>query len=623
MRPGLREHRERGRRVFFNACPEVDAGLHEDIPGRSFSRVAMTCFLALDHRIEGSGRTVIEDLLARRGPKLPSAVRRALENLAATPLELYDVRGARPDAGELDLGRIAGGDELVVKDEYLSDADLERGTLFAARLVPNESGALRIGADLYEFPRADREALLRSLEELGDREPDARFFHDRWIAAPGLRGRASRYPDLTAELGDYLDEGDLSIRVPREARALGLYLGRIAAGASVAVDEGEWVDTYVSCRRRPARRRCDGRILACVEPDRSIAWSCPGCGDAGTIRGWEGTAFDLSERANVLEEPPTVEAGYRVLRLPAKDYRRFLNLVHLTGPALRFVVSARPLVGGERRLIGRPEELVALARCIAFHFARAEEISDTAADVLEDLHGALALYGGERPDLSQAAQCAEVLLFDRARRRSPRSAAEGAQGTHRLHVQLKHIEPPVWRRIELPSAFTLEDLYEALILAFGWSDTHLHVFEHEGRFYGRPHPDDFKPVNDERAVRLADLLPAAGARLVLEYDFGDSWRHEIVVEEIFPEPSDRPCLVAGGRATPPEDCGGPPGYERLLTILADPYHEEHAEMIEWSDDFDPEEFDLAKFDERVGRMGGPPATAAPRGASFLERRPSR
>jgi hypothetical protein len=80
-----------------------------------------------------------------------------------------------------------------------------------------------------------------------------------------------------------------------------------------------------------------------------------------------------------------------------------------------------------------------------------------------------------------------------------------------------------------------------------------------------------------------------------EYDFGDSWEHEIVVEKVLPavEGIRYPICIAGKRACPPEDCGGVGGYERMLDIIANPKHEEHAEMLEWlGGSFDPEAFDL-------------------------------
>jgi hypothetical protein len=91
------------------------------------------------------------------------------------------------------------------------------------------------------------------------------------------------------------------------------------------------------------------------------------------------------------------------------------------------------------------------------------------------------------------------------------------------------------------------------------------------------------------------------------YDFGDSWEHEILVEKILPleKGTHYPVCVTGKRACPPEDCGGPYGYEELLEILKDPSHPEYEDRIDWlpEEDFDPETFyvELVNVD-----LGGPP-----------------
>lgn len=153
-----------------------------------------------------------------------------------------------------------------------------------------------------------------------------------------------------------------------------------------------------------------------------------------------------------------------------------------------------------------------------------------------------------------------------------------------------------------------------MILAFGWSDTHRHVFEIEDRRVGPAALDVGRPVEDERNVLVAHALPRAGDRMVLAVDFGDGWRHAITVAEVLPGPCARPRLVAAERAAPPEDCGGPPGYAQLVAALADPAHPEHARLREWAGEgYDPERCDVEVLDERLGRMaeaGGERAGAA-------------
>jgi hypothetical protein len=101
---------------------------------------------------------------------------------------------------------------------------------------------------------------------------------------------------------------------------------------------------------------------------------------------------------------------------------------------------------------------------------------------------------------------------------------------------------------------------------------------------------------------VLSYLNEPGQRAGYEYDFGDSWNHQIILKEIVPREKDAryPLCVGGERACPPEDCGGTWGYETLLDVINNPAHEEHEEMLEWlGGQFDPERFDSAtvNFDD--------------------------
>jgi len=162
-----------------------------------------------------------------------------------------------------------------------------------------------------------------------------------------------------------------------------------------------------------------------------------------------------------------------------------------------------------------------------------------------------------------------------------------------LKVTLRYTQPPVWRRLLVPGTVTLEDLHHAIQAVMGWDDSHLHLFEIDGQWYGpRGIVDD---VADETSLTLNSLVKSGADRFGYTYDFGDDWEHLIVIEKRKPRPGDKPypVCVAGKRNCPPDDCGGIPGYEHLLDILADPAHPEHAESVEWlGEGFDPEEFDI-------------------------------
>ena len=169
---------------------------------------------------------------------------------------------------------------------------------------------------------------------------------------------------------------------------------------------------------------------------------------------------------------------------------------------------------------------------------------------------------------------------------------------YQLDVTLQETEPPIWRRVQVPADITLHRLHEVLQTVLGWTDSHLYLFEvgPEPIYFGDPDlVEDWPDLRPSRKTKLSRVAPAAGAKLVYEYDLGDSWRHDIVVEKVLPAQAGAGCPVclAGKRACPPEDCGGVHGYAELLEVIADPSHEEHDSMLTWlGGSFDPEAFDL-------------------------------
>jgi hypothetical protein len=61
-----------------------------------------------------------------------------------------------------------------------------------------------------------------------------------------------------------------------------------------------------------------------------------------------------------------------------------------------------------------------------------------------------------------------------------------------------------------------------------------------------------------------------------------------------------PCCVAGKRACPPEDCGGPWGYADFLEAIQNPKHPAHEEMLEWAGgEFNPEAFEMEAVNEEL------------------------
>lgn len=165
-------------------------------------------------------------------------------------------------------------------------------------------------------------------------------------------------------------------------------------------------------------------------------------------------------------------------------------------------------------------------------------------------------------------------------------------------------DPPVWRRVLVPGAFSLDRVHRVIQAAMGWQNYHMHVFRVGELGYG-PDPEGMLGHLEEAQVRLADVA-GVGERIGYEYDFGDSWEHELLVEACTKAEAHQTYLActAGEGACPPEDSGGFPGYQRLKEILADPSSKEHEEMRTWAESqtcgkFDPASFDLAQASARM------------------------
>lgn len=178
---------------------------------------------------------------------------------------------------------------------------------------------------------------------------------------------------------------------------------------------------------------------------------------------------------------------------------------------------------------------------------------------------------------------------------------------YQLKITLKDIKPAIWRRLLVPGDFTLEDLHEVFQVAMGWTNSHLHQFVVGETFYGIP-DDEFEDaveIKDERDFTIAKVLPKKGQKIVYEYDFGDSWEHLVVVEEIHSPRGWQPQsqCIEGARRCPPEDVGSTPGYENFLAAIKNPKHPEHKEMLDWAGgSFDPEDFSVELVNVGLKRL---------------------
>lgn len=176
---------------------------------------------------------------------------------------------------------------------------------------------------------------------------------------------------------------------------------------------------------------------------------------------------------------------------------------------------------------------------------------------------------------------------------------------YQIKITLRGSKPPIWRRVLVPGHFTLYKLHQVIQMAMGWTNSHLHQFIIDGQYYSIPSPEDWSPVIDERRHSLSKIVPNGKRKFVYEYDFGDSWEHEIVIEKILSPEADvkYPVCHKGKRACPPEDVGGIWGYASFVEAIHDPHHEEHDSYLTWiGGAFDPEAFNLDEINQALRRV---------------------
>lgn len=180
-----------------------------------------------------------------------------------------------------------------------------------------------------------------------------------------------------------------------------------------------------------------------------------------------------------------------------------------------------------------------------------------------------------------------------------------------LDVVLKGSPRKVYRQLVVPSTMSLADLGEILMCAVGWDGYHLHQFIDGDNYYSAPNEFGGGVVDDRdaRDYTIGQLLRKVKAKIKWEYDFGDSWIHEITLvdkQEVDADAVVKVQLVKATGACPPEDCGGVGGYRHLLNVLKNPGNEEFEEMVDWlGGGFDPKSFNIVGARQRIaGYMKG-------------------
>ena len=254
-----------------------------------------------------------------------------------------------------------------------------------------------------------------------------------------------------------------------------------------------------------------------------------------------------------------------------------------------------------------------------------------------DLSNAIAAMSpGEREDMMKFVQmfmakssgCKDVLPKEGKRPQKkttytetkyPHFRKDTPASKYTIRVTLKHITPAIYRKFEVPSNITLRHLADLILDLMGWFGGHLNAFHIKGHDYSPAYQredDDnfFLPFDEERNHNqedfiLSEVLSEKGKAIELEYDFGDGWLHEVKLSSVAGYEDGEPRIVRfikGERACPPEDIGGPWGYQDLLAIIEKKrarkrLTSEEKERLEWlgidAQELDPEEFDSEYAEE--------------------------
>jgi len=170
-----------------------------------------------------------------------------------------------------------------------------------------------------------------------------------------------------------------------------------------------------------------------------------------------------------------------------------------------------------------------------------------------------------------------------------------------LKIALKWSNPPIWRRVLVNKKSTFFDLHNIIQLVMGWENCHLYKFTINHYRIGVP-DEGFgemffsrSKVLDAKTIMLGSKIVEPKMKFEYEYDFGDSWVHQITVEKFLPIDINvkYPHCTGGKLNCPPEDCGGIGGYYGLLEVLNDKQHPDREDAIDWlGSEYDPDYFSV-------------------------------
>lgn len=172
---------------------------------------------------------------------------------------------------------------------------------------------------------------------------------------------------------------------------------------------------------------------------------------------------------------------------------------------------------------------------------------------------------------------------------------------YQVQIVLLDTRPKIWRRLLVNSDILLVDFHRIIQTAMGWTNSHLHLFN-DGMTDYSPVEFEVEDSKDSRTVKLKTILKKEKSKILYEYDFGDGWIHDIILEKIINEEDKGQiprCLKGNGKC-PPEDCGGTSGYQELKKTISNPRHYDYESMMEWlGGEFDPKFFDNDQINQQL------------------------
>ena len=181
-----------------------------------------------------------------------------------------------------------------------------------------------------------------------------------------------------------------------------------------------------------------------------------------------------------------------------------------------------------------------------------------------------------------------------------------------LRIELENSEPLIWRELEVPSNLCLTSLAQAILLAFGWNEDHLHQFLESRKNHYATSLNElggtlYPGTKDGSRYGVSHLLKKQGDSVLFEYDYGDSWYHKVKLKSVadyadYETKAVR--LIGGANACPPDDCGGIYRYRHLVELMQkNPQSSELSEFYDWMGcKWDPEFFPMDETVKAVDRM---------------------